>query len=410
MKRYLQFSFFKICILTVFILFITTSFVKAQTEVKISLTGFNQDVIADGVLNTLPSTVTTNDVDYHGYVYFVQGYSNNTIAYLNGLPATGQFLSSDNHNFQLASYTANNDLKLQMSVLPSATLAFAIPDQIPYSSLFVLASSANGSQIIDYTITFSDASTTNGSFTIDDWGCSTCTPFGIRGLDRVNSAGTPDGGTNYGMWDYPISLSVLDQAKNIVSIHFTILSGTATANIFGITGISTTTLPVTLEYYTARVENGKALLQWKTSQELNNRQFIIERSTSSNPSSFVTVGNVNASPSANGSIYQFTNDPVLSGTYFYRLSQEDIDGNIKILGTKSLTFNGNNKWVVQDLGYQWKLICEQPFTYRVLDFQGRIITSAKGSGSATITKPAANGIYQIQVQTGGRFSSQSLLK
>ena len=414
MKRYLHFSSFRICILTVFILFITTSFVKAQ-ETKITLSGYTEDVIVDTVLNTLPTVVTTNNIDNpsgSGNTFYAQGYSNNSVPYTNGgLPANGQFTDSLGHNFQLAPYIANNDLRLV--ALQSGTLTFAVSDTLSYDTLLVLGTAGNGFLNVNYTINYTDLSTSTGTFIILDW-LNNLPTNAIQNLNRVERTTGLLDSLNLNQFvirEYPIVLSGGNQTKHISSITFSVPSGaTGVANIFGITGITTTTLPVTLEYYTARVENGKALLLWKTSQELNNKQFIIERSTSTNPSSFVTVGNVNASPSANGSIYQFTNDPGISGTYLYRLSQEDFDGNIKILGIKSITFNGKNKWVVQDLGYQWKLICEQPFTYRVLDFQGRIITSAKGSGSATITKPAANGIYQIQVQTGGGFSSQSLLK
>jgi hypothetical protein len=151
-------------------------------------------------------------------------------------------------------------------------------------------------------------------------------------------------------------------------------------------------------------------LQWKTSQELNNSKYIIRRASGITPSIYSNIGEVEATSSATGSSYSFIDNPGVSGTYFYQLLQEDIDGNIQNLGTRSITFDSNVTWVVQNIGSQWRLICAQPFMYRLLDLQGRVITAATGSGSATIIKPDAYGIYELQVQTNGVFSTQKLLK
>lgn len=168
-------------------------------------------------------------------------------------------------------------------------------------------------------------------------------------------------------------------------------------------------LPVTLEWYNARPENGKALLQWKTSQEINNKQFGVERATSINSVSYTQVGTVAATSSANGAIYNFTNDPGIKGTFLYRLTQEDIDGNKKILGIRSVNLNGKNSWAIQDLGSYWQLSSTQSFTYRLVDMQGRTLKYDKGSGSVTINKPDAAGVYLLQLETGGELFTQKLL-
>ncbi|MEO6540185.1 MAG: T9SS type A sorting domain-containing protein [Ferruginibacter sp.] len=169
-------------------------------------------------------------------------------------------------------------------------------------------------------------------------------------------------------------------------------------------------LPVTLAWYNARPENGKALLQWKTVQELNNKQFIIERATSTISNSYTRVGTVAATPASNGAVYNFINDPGLKGIFLYKLTQEDIDGNKKMLGIRSVNLNGKNSWMLQDLGSHWQLSCTQAFTYRLVDMQGRILNYYTGSGSVSIDKPAVPGMYLLQLDTGGELFTQKLLK
>jgi hypothetical protein len=383
---------------------------QAQTEVKITLSGFTQDVIADPVLNTNPNSVTTYSIDDPpGYVFFAQGYSSGSPAFANGLPANGQITSSAGHNFQLGPINGNNDLRLNKN--ETGTLIFNISDQNAYDSLFILGTAGNGNTIVNYTVHFSDLSLFTGSFIFPDWFCNSCTQFAINGLDRVKlSTQLANENPYFNIYENKITLSGGNQSKAIDSISFNVPNNQGIANIFGITGYHTTPLPVILENFTVTPDNGKALLQWKTSQELNNSKYIIRRASGINPAVFSNIGEVEATSSDTGSSYSFVDNPGVSGTYFYQLLQEDIDGNIQNLGTRSITFNNNATWVVQNIGSQWRLICAQPFMYRLLDLQGRVIIAATGSGSATINKPDAYGIYELQVQTNGVFSTRKLLK
>ena len=168
-------------------------------------------------------------------------------------------------------------------------------------------------------------------------------------------------------------------------------------------------MPITLEYFTAKVEDGKTLLQWETAQELNNKQFIIERANKSTPDIFTQVGLVKATSSPTGSTYSLQNQPAISGTYLYRLSQQDIDGDKKVLGIRSITFKSKVNWFVQDLGIEWKLSSDLTFTYRLIDANGRLIKAGIGIGNTTIKKPSAKGVYQIQVSINGISSTQKIL-
>ena len=169
-------------------------------------------------------------------------------------------------------------------------------------------------------------------------------------------------------------------------------------------------LPVTLVWYNARPENGKAVLQWKTAQELNNKQFIIERALTTSSTTYTQVATVAATSTSSGAIYNFINDPGQKGIFLYRLTQEDIDGNKKQLGIRSVNLSGKSSWMIQDIGTYWQLSCSEPFTYRLIDMQGRLLRLYSGKGIVSIDKPNARGIYLLQLDTGGELFAQKLLK
>ena len=342
-------------------------------------------------------------------VFYAQGYSNNAIPYTNGLPVNGQFTSSAGHHFYLAPYNGNNDLRL--IALQSGTLTFAIANQRSYDSLYVIATGGTNSPIVSYTVHFTDATTATGQFLVLDWFCNNCTPYAIRDLGRIQLPGGNLNGNQFAIRENLINIALSDRVKLISSIDFSVIAGeSGVANIFGITGFATAPLvPVSLEYFNARPENGKVMLQWKTAQEFKSKQFIIERAPAAQASAFVSIGRVPSS-SANGALYNFTDVPAIPGTYLYRLLQEDIDGNTNVLGIRRITIGNKRSWVVQDMGASWQLISSQQLRYRLMDMNGRLLRAYSGSGNVTIPKPSARGIYQLEVETGGEFYTQKLIK
>ncbi len=412
MRSNLLHRVFKKLLPTLVVLLLVGLSTRAQVvpaQVQISLTGYNQDVIADPVLNTNPNTLVTSSIDNPpGYAFFAQGYSNNSTPYTNGLPANGILVTPIGRHYILAGYAGNNALRLPQNT--SGTLVFAAADQKSYDSLFVLGTAGSGSAGVNYTVYFSDLTTQTGTFIFQDWFCSSCTQYAVNGLDRVNLAlQGPDLNPNFDLYENEIILGS-NSSKIIDSIGFNVPNNNGDANIFAITGYIPSALPVSFEYLNLTPIGGKVLLQWKTSQELNSRQFIIERAQSLDPGHYVQVATVPATSSLNGSTYSYTDNPGISGTFIYRLSEQDIDGRIQVLSTKSITLNSGTDWSVMDLGSQWKLISSQPFRYRLIDMQGRVLGGATGSGTVLISKPEAPGVYELQVQTNGLFSTRKLIK
>ncbi|PIQ20976.1 MAG: hypothetical protein COW65_11895 [Cytophagales bacterium CG18_big_fil_WC_8_21_14_2_50_42_9] len=86
-------------------------------------------------------------------------------------------------------------------------------------------------------------------------------------------------------------------------------------------------LPVELIYFRAKTGNKDVSLMWATATEINNKEFVIERSLDN--VSFRAIGKVNGhGTTLQQQQYQFQDLNPLGGTSYYRLKQIDLDGAI----------------------------------------------------------------------------------
>jgi Domain of unknown function (DUF4082)/Bacterial Ig-like domain/Bacterial Ig domain/Secretion system C-terminal sorting domain len=102
---------------------------------------------------------------------------------------------------------------------------------------------------------------------------------------------------------------------------------------------SSTPLPVTLLNFTVTKQGDNAQLNWSTSSEENNKGFEIQRSTDQ---STWTVLNfiAGAGNSQTEKDYQYLDQNLPAGTYYYRLRQVDYDGNSSFSKIVPVTFDG----------------------------------------------------------------------
>ncbi len=85
-------------------------------------------------------------------------------------------------------------------------------------------------------------------------------------------------------------------------------------------------LPVSLTSFDAKIEGQNAVLNWTTSEELNNKGFEIQKSIDA--INFDILGFIDGSNTAKRSTeYQYI-DKVFNTTSYYRLGQKDFDGSI----------------------------------------------------------------------------------
>jgi len=135
---------------------------------------------------------------------------------------------------------------------------------------------------------------------------------------------TPDAGvffgdyTNIAAWDgkiYPIWMRL---HNNQLSVWISIIQDI---------------IPVELNNFTANAKQGKVYLYWETATELNNLGFYIERKnidTGENETEWIEIGfKEGQGNSTERNRYQFEDNPLLDGTYHYRLRQVDYDGSFE---------------------------------------------------------------------------------
>lgn len=114
------------------------------------------------------------------------------------------------------------------------------------------------------------------------------------------------------------------------------------------------TLPVTLSAFSVYKSGNNAILDWKTSNELNTDHFEIERSYDG--INFTVIGNKQAAGNSSSDvIYQYI-DPIIisSGNIYYRLKTLDIDGKSSYSKIVVLRINGG---IVKDF-----TVYPNPFT------------------------------------------------
>lgn len=147
--------------------------------------------------------------------------------------------------------------------------------------------------------------------------------FDITGNMYLSSNGNPENGPNDGL--YFINQATVNGSAGTVQAAF--VHGYSGFTDLGTNVFPTTILlPVTLEEFGVKKEGASALLNWKTSSEINAVYFEIQRSADG--INFTGVGNKNASGnSADTKIYQYT-DPIgnSTGNIYYRLKTVDVDG------------------------------------------------------------------------------------
>ena len=135
--------------------------------------------------------------------------------------------------------------------------------------------------------------------------------------------------------------------------------------------VVTLPLPVLVNSFTATLNKDIVLLDWSTSQEINNKYFTIERSTDGNSFSF--LGRVNGA--GNSSLlkkYHLNDLQPADGVNYYRLSQTDADGERKNIEVKRVTYKSRK------------------------DFNATIINAGSGTLNIAIHN-AAPGMIQMKI-------------
>ncbi len=183
-------------------------------------------------------------------------------------------------------------------------------------------------------------------------------------------------------------------------------------------------LPVNFIKITATENSGNVLLSWKVAGERGIKNYQVERSI--NGKNFNTVGTVEAAGfNSNEITYSLSNAGVQSGTYFYRVKSNGINGEVKMSAVVKITIGGTKSAIVASpnpvVGNSINLqLVNQPkgrYNVRIIDINGKQILKTSfintgGSNLQTIhtASSTAPGIYQLEIiDATGSKQVQSLL-
>ncbi|HNP24239.1 MAG TPA: alpha-amylase family glycosyl hydrolase [Panacibacter sp.] len=179
-------------------------------------------------------------------------------------------------------------------------------------------------------------------------------------------------------------------------------------------------LPVNLLSFTGE-KTGKntVLLNWSTSNEVNNQAFEVQRSA--NGSAFETIGTVPASTiTAPVKKYQFTDAQPFNGDNYYRLRQLDKDGQVHISNVIKVVVDAGKYWQVypNPVSSSTAIHISKNVTnlqITITDFAGRIVyrnSYNNASAGQTVSLPLQKmpkGTYILQLSSDKSNSTEKLL-
>lgn len=204
--------------------------------VTFTITGLNADVVANGV--GAAADVTTNDIDNTGYCFLETGYQSASY----GLPVGG-LISSPNTtdlSFQLASYDADNSLRIPASGDVDSSITFA--ETGSYETIYFAATSGSGPSTFSGTIDFQDGTTQAFSgLSVADWyGGSNYIISGIGRVSIPDNALEPNS-SNPRIYELSVDVDPANQSKTVTGITVTNVtaggtSANITLNIFAVSG------------------------------------------------------------------------------------------------------------------------------------------------------------------------------
>jgi hypothetical protein len=155
-------------------------------------------------------------------------------------------------------------------------------------------------------------------------------------------------------------------------------------------------------------------LTWSTASEINNKGFEVQRRTETG--NWSALGFVNgAGSSSNTHNYNYSDDKLSSGKYYYRLKQIDIDGRFEFSPVVSAVIGGSQKFSL-DQNYpnpfrgetivRFTLPERANVKLMVFDMHGRMVKTLvsgsreKGTHAITVNSTTlTSGLYYYKLET-----------
>lgn len=197
------------------------------------------------------------------------------------------------------------------------------------------------------------------------------------------------------------TLSRTDQTKSVFDFTYKVtedflgLSDLASVSVCFPTG---GVLPITMSEFNAQRKDKTAILNWKTSSEINALRFEIERMSSNG---FITIGSVAAKNNGISNNYSFAENNTFSSTTQYRLKLIDKDNRYRYSEVKTVKGIGSpvDFTISPNPSYGSTTIISTDISgsehFLVLDNLGKVIRSISNNNGA--------GIYLTGLQKGVYF-------
>jgi hypothetical protein len=169
-------------------------------------------------------------------------------------------------------------------------------------------------------------------------------------------------------------------------------------------GSATFPLPIKLSSFKVKREGGSlARVSWVTSQEINSKQFQVQRSGILQQwrtlATIPAQGNSNAEKS-----YSYEDAEIKKGVYYYRLNQQDMDGKSLTSEIRNLNFGGDGISVKvypdpADNFLQIQVVGADAFEVVLVDKTGKKVyrNSVTGSAYQMNTSGFASGMYTLRI-------------
>jgi Bacterial pre-peptidase C-terminal domain len=182
-----------------------------------------------------------------------------------------------------------------------------------------------------------------------------------------------------------------------------------------------TTLPVTLIDFDGKLAANTAFLSWRTTAEINNKGFTVQKSTDGQNFSDIgfVAGKGNSQVTNN---YSFTDVKVLSGSNYYRLKQINIDNNFNYSSIIKINYSRFD-WAIlanplrENSSIQLQLDIKERISVQIFSSNGKLIQSVdKGElspGTYSIPLHLGNvsaGSYVVKLKVGNRSYTKMISK
>jgi poly(3-hydroxybutyrate) depolymerase len=158
-------------------------------------------------------------------------------------------------------------------------------------------------------------------------------------------------------------------------------------------------LPVRFISFQVKQNGTSVSLQWQTAEEVNNKEFLVERS--SNGSTFSTLATIPPNVESSINTYTYEDKTPLRGKSYYRIRQVDIDGGSTVSIIRTILISSFSELHIITNGHTASFYYQSPNNepYTITDLQGRLIQRGRVSKNKTTISGLAAGAYFLQLSS-----------